>query len=63
MFLTIVKSRINARIRRNSNRIFILYKDHIFVEVGFVRIILGGTGCAGAATRLCPPIMQSVRID
>ena len=43
VFLTVVKSRINARIRRNSNGIFILCTDDIFVEVGFVRIISAGT--------------------
>ena len=39
LFLPLVKSQINGRIRRNSNGLFILYDDHIFVEVGFVRII------------------------
>ena len=39
LFFPLVKSRINARIRRNSNRLFILYNDHIVIEVGFVRII------------------------
>jgi len=38
-FLTTVKSRINGRIRRNSNRIFILYNDRGFIEIGFVRHI------------------------
>ena len=37
MFLTTVKSRINGRIGRNSNRIFILYIDRSFIEFGFVR--------------------------
>ena len=46
-FFTVVKSRVNARIRRNSNRIFILYNDRIFIDFGFVRHIF----------------RQSVRID
>ncbi|MFI5459261.1 MAG: hypothetical protein ACHRXM_27875, partial [Isosphaerales bacterium] len=39
LFFPLVKSRINARIRRNSNRLFILYNDHSFIEFGFVRLI------------------------
>ena len=35
----LVKSRINVRIRRNSNWLFILYYTNTFVEIGFVRII------------------------
>jgi len=41
MFLTIVKSRNNARIRRNFNRLFIFYTDRTFNQIGFVRLILG----------------------
>jgi len=47
MFLTTVKSRVNARIRRNSNGYFIVYDDHIVVDFGFVRIIfaIGANWC------------------
>jgi len=41
MFWTTVKSRVNGRIRRNSNRLFILYIDRSFIEFGFVRIVFG----------------------
>jgi len=37
--LTTVKSRLNAKSRRNFNRLFILYNDRIFFEIGFVRHI------------------------
>jgi len=39
MFLTTVKSRINARIRRNSNIHFTLYIDRSCIDFGFVRHI------------------------
>jgi hypothetical protein len=37
LFFQLVKSRISARIRHNSNRIITLSDDRIFIEVGFVR--------------------------
>jgi len=39
MFWALVKSRINAEIRRNSKGLFILYNNHTFIEFGFVRMI------------------------
>jgi hypothetical protein len=39
MFLPLVKSRINARIRHNGNGIFILKNDHVLTAVGFGRRI------------------------
>jgi hypothetical protein len=37
--VSLVKSRIHARIRRNCNRISILRNDHVSMKVGFVRNI------------------------
>jgi len=39
IFLTIVKSRISARIRRNSNEIIRLYNTNSLVGFGFIRLI------------------------
>jgi hypothetical protein len=40
LFLLLVKSRINVRIRRNCNGLFILNNDHVRIAGGFVRSIL-----------------------
>ena len=39
LFRRLVKSPTDARIGHNSNGLFILYNDHGFIEVGFVRLI------------------------
>ncbi len=44
MFLTTVKSCNNTGIRRNVNRLFMLYNGCAFVEFGFVRHIFGDVG-------------------
>jgi len=42
--LTTVKSRINGRIRRNSNLIVTLYNNRSFIDFGFVRHIFAMIG-------------------
>jgi len=37
----LVKWRVNARIRRNCNGVFILNNDHVIIAVGFARRIFG----------------------
>jgi hypothetical protein len=36
----LVKSRIDARFRHNFNKIMAFCRDHVFIEIGFVFIIL-----------------------